>query len=37
MPKNKFQEVNFYDYHGVCNGLCHDLLQHCTEYRDNDK
>ena len=22
MPKNKFQEVIFYDYHGVCNGLC---------------
>ena len=30
MPKTKFQEVYFYDYHGVLYGLCHDLLQHSS-------
>ena len=33
MPKNKFQDVIFYDYHGICHGLCDDLLQYRTEHR----
>ena len=37
LPVERAEGIYFYDYDGVCNGLCHDLLQHCTEYRDNDK
>ena len=35
--KKQISRRYFHNYHGVRDGLYHDLLQHCTEYRSNDK
>ena len=37
MPKKQVSGSYFYNYHGIRNGLCHDLLQYCAEHRNDDK
>ena len=35
--KKQVSGSNFYDHHGICDGLRNDLLQYCIKYRDNDE